>query len=232
MLDREIRRNFASTRRATPPRRTSPMLRRALTGLAPARLALRAASPAARRLCTTGTFSHRAAPSARWLCTTPQLHELLELRADAPDEEVRLAYRAALLAAHPDRTGSRDTTMFLRLRRAYEEYLRRPRRGGGVGFIEFGVGCSFSDDDVERAARAAVMDEASRGVLLRGLLDEAIAAGSGRVPAEPPGAMGLSGAAPPVSMELSSTKKKRRKKMNKHKLRKRRRKNRNKKRPA
>ena len=121
--------------------------------------------------------------------------------------------------------------MFLRLRRAYEEYLRRPRRGGGVGFIEFGVGCSFSDDDVERAARAAVMDEASRGVLLRGLLDEAIAAGSGRVPAEPPGAMGLSGA-PPVAMELSSTKKKRRKKMNKHKLRKRRRKNRNKKRPA
>ena len=74
------------------------------------------------------------------------------------------------------------------------------------------------------------MDEASRGVLLRGLLDEAIAAGSGRVPAEPPGAMGLSGAPPPVSMELSSTKKKRRKKMNKHKLRKRRRKNRNKKR--
>ena len=81
-------------------------------------------------------------------------------------------------------------------------------------------------------APAAVMDEASRGVLLRGLLDEAIAAGSGRVTAEPPGAMGLSGAAPPVSMELSSTKKKRRKKMNKHKLRKRRRKNRNKNRPA
>ena len=108
--------------------------------------------------------------------------------------------------------------------------FRAVRRG--VGFIEFGVGCSFSDDDVERAARAAVMDEASRGVLLRGLLDEAIAAGSGRVPAEPPGAMGLSGAAPPVAMELSSTKKKRRKKMNKHKLRKRRRKNRNKKRPA
>ena len=75
------------------------MLRRALTGLAPARLALRAASPAARRLCTAGTFSHRAAPSARWLCTTPQLHELLELRADAPDEEVRLAYRAALRLA-------------------------------------------------------------------------------------------------------------------------------------
>ena len=193
------------------------MLRRALTGLAPARLALRAASPAARRLCTTGTFSHRAAPSARWLCTTPQLHELLELRADAPDEEVRLAYRAALLAAHPDRTGSRDTTMFLRLRRAYEEYLRRPRRGGGVGFIEFGVGCSFSDDDVERAARAAVMDEASRGVLLRGLL--------GR---EEPAAAVHPGA--PVAMELSSTKKKRRKKMNKHKLRKRRKRDRMKKR--
>ena len=74
--------------------------------------------------------------------------------------------------------------------------------------------------------------EGGRGVLLRGLLDEAIAAGSGRVPAEPPAAMGLSGAPPPVSMELSSTKKKRRKKMNKHKLRKRRRENRNKKRPA
>ena len=114
---------------------------------------------------------------------------------------------------------SKELPRFKRFLKDESSRLKKLHRSGGLG------------REVCRA-RAAVMDEASRGVLLRGLLDEAIAAGSGRVPAEPPGAMGLSGAAPPVSMDLSSTKKKRRKKMNKHKLRKRRRKNRNKKRPA
>ena len=91
--------------------------------------------------------------------------------SDTPRDEVRAAYVRAALQLHPDHNCDADAGQkMMELQDAWQRYkadcLRADSKIEG-GFVDFGVGCSFADDDDERAARAEVVDAASRGYLHR-----------------------------------------------------------------
>ena len=103
---------------------------------------------------------------------TPSLESILGVPTGSPRAEVRSRYLAAALRLHPDHNaadpGAADKMM--ELQDAWQRYKSACRHEDAQllgGFAAFGVGCSFSDDDEERAARAEVMEAASRGYLHR-----------------------------------------------------------------
>ena len=123
--------------------------------------------------------SHGAVPLlARALCSRPkQILALLQCPHGTPHDEVRRRYLAKAKQTHPDHATS-DGHAFVELQAAWEAYERaRPRRTGradraGGTFTKFGVGCSWTDDGVEREERREVVDAASRGETVRQRLRE------------------------------------------------------------
>ena len=86
-------------------------------------------------------------------------------------EEVRAAYVQKALKTHPDH--NRDVNaaeQMVHLQNSWREYLCKFRKSQLLshhsgGFTEFGVGCSFDDNEEEAARRAALVEQASRGVM-------------------------------------------------------------------
>jgi hypothetical protein len=107
-----------------------------------------------------------------------------------PYGEMREAYLKRALAIHPDRArgaaeGAKHHAQFVALQDAWHRYYKSvdaaTTRGGaggdeggegdeGAGFTGFGVGCSFSDNPLERDLRAEIMDQAGRGFLQNGMI--------------------------------------------------------------
>ena len=84
-------------------------------------------------------------------------------------------YRPWQFATHPDRRGG-SAEQFSLLQHAWERYQAgRPHSARETApsgnFTTFGVGCSFADDEFERAHRSSIVEQASRGYLHRDLLD-------------------------------------------------------------
>jgi hypothetical protein len=70
---------------------------------------------------------------------------------------------------------SSNATQFMELQEAwrdYEEYAKMMKKVGeaDANFTLFGVGCSFSDSEVEREQRSKIMDQAARGWFSAGAL--------------------------------------------------------------
>ena len=109
------------------------------------------------------------------MASVPQsIRQILGLADDADREQIRTEYLRAALAMHPDvcrKAGA--AAEFAELQRAWEEHKAespaRSWRGSGTGdvgsFTDFGVGCSFSDTPEEQAERAALVEQAARGVM-------------------------------------------------------------------
>lgn len=109
------------------------------------------------------------------------LYDLLNLDREMSHGEVKKAYHLAAMRWHPDRAlaGSEEAAheRFARLQAAWERYdssrVRNFKRRRKVGDDSdpskqrFGVGCSWTDDDKEKAERASVIDQAARGITYR-----------------------------------------------------------------
>ena len=81
---------------------------------------------------------------------------------------MRKSYLDTVLRIHPDRSNDPQAHQQLAaLNDAWESYRRQRGRAAissqADGFTEFGVGCSFADDDAERQKRTEVMEQASKG---------------------------------------------------------------------
>lgn len=104
--------------------------------------------------------------------------------------DLKTAYLERMQRLHPDKTQSTErTTMereadkrkFVELQDAWNRYenlakmMKRVEKGGTTeaSFTMFGVGCSFSDNEEERAFRNEITDQACRGWFSAGLLEEA-----------------------------------------------------------
>lgn len=66
-------------------------------------------------------FDNLRLPAGDGSMTTDQPHEILGVSPDAPDDEVKAAYRRRVKTCHPDLGGSEET--FSRVQRAYEEMI-------------------------------------------------------------------------------------------------------------
>lgn len=100
--------------------------------------------------------------------------------------DLKNAYLERIQVLHPDKLNSRDAHRsrresmrddFVQLKEAwnrYEEVAKMMKRVDGdqadASFTMFGVGCSFSDNDAERAQRIEIMDQACRGWFSSGAL--------------------------------------------------------------
>jgi hypothetical protein len=74
---------------------------------------------------------------------------------------------------------SSNTTQFMELQEAwrdYEEFAKMMKKVGeaDADFTLFGVGCSFSDSEVEREQRSKIMDQASRGWFAAGSITSSV----------------------------------------------------------
>ena len=101
-------------------------------------------------------------------------------------DELRAAFLERVHEIHPDKrrgdTTEADTSghhEFVELQSAWAEYEKLAKMMTKVGsgssdanFTLFGVGCSFSDNDAERAKRNQIMDEAARGWFTSGIITE------------------------------------------------------------
>ena len=131
--------------------------------------------------------------------TGPEGHRLLDSSIYTYGD-LRKAYLDRLQVVHPDKAksaspqqqgnnGSNDNVVvvqqmkvdFQQLQSAWDKYdemaksMRIVTDGDGeaANFTLFGVGCSFSDNDQERALRTEITDQACRGWFTSGLLPEA-----------------------------------------------------------
>jgi hypothetical protein len=107
-------------------------------------------------------------------------------------DQLRKAYLERVHALHPDKNAHRrnvqSTTnkndskeQFVEIQEAWAKYEEVARMMKTVengapeaNFTLFGVGCSFSDSDAERAWRAEITDQASRGWFTSGLLADSV----------------------------------------------------------
>jgi hypothetical protein len=105
----------------------------------------------------------------RCLCSSPsrKLEGLLGIDLKATThEDIRAAYVQMALKTHPDHNAADDAAEQMAfLQRTWKAYLLSVRRSDG--FTDFGIGCSFDDNEEEAAARAALVEQASRGVMNR-----------------------------------------------------------------
>ena len=104
----------------------------------------------------------------------PSYHPLHPLFASPLTDlsPVRLAqlirHLDTVLRIHPDRSNDPQAhQQLVALNDAWESYRRQRGRAAvssqADGFTEFGVGCSFADDDAERQKRTELMEQASKG---------------------------------------------------------------------
>ncbi len=103
-----------------------------------------------------------------------RLHRILNVATDTSPAEVRRAFLALALTTHPDHNTRPDAErQMAELVGAWREYADEQRRRGEhvPGFTAFGIGCSWTDDQLERAEREFVTDMASRGVLPRAAVE-------------------------------------------------------------
>jgi DnaJ-class molecular chaperone len=100
--------------------------------------------------------------------------------------ELKTAYLERVHKLHPDKNNhihnhkkkESAKIKFVELKEAWQRYeelaktMRRVEKGDNEAssFTMFGVGCSFSDNDEERAQREEIMDQASRGWFSSGAL--------------------------------------------------------------
>jgi curved DNA-binding protein CbpA len=115
--------------------------------------------------------------------TGPQGHKKLD-SASYSHGELKQAYFARLQEIHPDKNKSSKTTVehdesklhFHELQQAWDHYedlakaMEKVQAEGQRDFTKFGVGCSFSDNEQERALRSEITDQACRGWFSSGLL--------------------------------------------------------------
>lgn len=114
--------------------------------------------------------------------TGPEGHKKLDY-ASYSYGDLKRAYFERLQEIHPDKNKSTQMAVlpetkesFLALQDAWDKYedlakaLERVRSKGQGNFTKFGVGCSFSDSDEERALRNEITDQACRGWFSSGLL--------------------------------------------------------------
>ena len=122
---------------------------------------------AARRRVRSGETARLTFRARRCLCTSSrtELESLLQVDLKAStQEEIRAAYMQMALKTHPDHNRADDAAeQMANLQRLWKEYLLSSRRG--EGFTDFGIGCSFDDNEDEAAERAALVEQASRGLL-------------------------------------------------------------------
>lgn len=123
--------------------------------------------------------------------TGPEGHKKLD-HAAYSYSDLKRAYFAQLQEIHPDKHKSIDTEtdnnnnksssnnnkVFLELQKAWDQYeelareMEKVQAKGQTNFTKFGVGCSFSDNDEERALRSEITDQACRGWFSSGLISE------------------------------------------------------------
>lgn len=116
----------------------------------------------------------------------PEAHKKLD-PAFYSYADLKRAYFAKLQDIHPDKNkalGSspfgRDTTKqhFHDLQRTWDRYndmaktMNKVNPTGQGDFTKFGVGCSFSDNEYEKALRSEITDQACRGWFSAGELPE------------------------------------------------------------
>ena len=105
-------------------------------------------------------------------------------------KELRRAYLERIHELHPDKLKAANLPIhelesskksFTDLQEAWDKYediakmMKKVSNGDQkeeANFTMFGVGCSFSDNDEERAMRDEIMDQASRGWFSSGLLPD------------------------------------------------------------
>lgn len=96
--------------------------------------------------------------------------------------DLRQAYLQRVHQIHPDRYHTNNSNErehakheFVKLQDAwalYESFAKELKSGDvDASFTMFGVGCSFSDNDAERALRAEITDQACRGWFSSGALN-------------------------------------------------------------
>eukprot|EP00980_Cylindrotheca_fusiformis_P008895 scaffold1900_cov123-Cylindrotheca_fusiformis.AAC.21 len=114
--------------------------------------------------------------------TGPEGHKKLDSAAYS-HSELKRAYFSRLQEIHPDKNKTLESSVgeeakkqFHALQEAWDQYedlakaMERVQSKGQTNFTKFGVGCSFSDNEQERALRAEIMDQAGRGWFSSGLL--------------------------------------------------------------
>jgi len=118
----------------------------------------------------------------------PEAHKKLD-SASYSYADLKCAYFAKLQDIHPDKNkapGSspfgRNTTKqhFHDLQRTWDRYndmakaMNKVNPTGQGDFTKFGVGCSFSDNEYEKALRSEITDQACRGWFSAGELSERV----------------------------------------------------------
>ena len=93
-------------------------------------------------------------------------------------QELRTAYLKRIQKLHPDKQQQkqrprniRTKEQFVILQQAWQKYeklakqtnLHNNNNSNNGNFTLFGVGCSFSDSDIEREKRTKIMDQAGKG---------------------------------------------------------------------
>jgi hypothetical protein len=114
----------------------------------------------------------------------PNAHRMLD-HSIYSYSELKTAYLEEVHKLHPDKNchisnhkKESAKRQFVELKEAWQRYeelaktMRRVEKGDNEAssFTMFGVGCSFSDNDEERAQRDAIMDQACRGWFSSGAL--------------------------------------------------------------
>jgi len=114
----------------------------------------------------------------------PEAHQKLD-HSIYSYAELRSAYLERIQTIHPDKShsspqGGREKTKrdeFVALQEAwrkYDDFAKMMRRVDGdemeASFTLFGVGCSFADNEAERALREEITDQACRGWFSSGSL--------------------------------------------------------------
>ena len=114
----------------------------------------------------------------RYAKTGPQGHKKLDA-ASYSYSDLKSAYLNRLQEIHPDKSNANqhatDNKSFHDLQQAWENYASMAKAmektsSVQANFTKFGVGCSFSDSDEERALRNEITDQACRGWFSSGLL--------------------------------------------------------------
>ncbi|KAJ1627054.1 hypothetical protein T492DRAFT_1028107 [Pavlovales sp. CCMP2436] len=119
--------------------------------------------------------------SARSGARRPSVHALLGICVTSSHAEVKRAYLSLAMRIHPDKVSHDEyesaCERFVELQASYDSYENdRPRnfkRRTKVGDDEnplrqlFGVGCSWTDTEQERAERLDVQEQASHGLTIR-----------------------------------------------------------------
>jgi hypothetical protein len=138
-----------------------------------------------------GSSSHRAKQQvvkllfgAKYSGQGPSAHRMLD-HSIYSYTDLKTAYLKAVHKLHPDKNNhihnhkkESAKTKFVELKEAWQRYeelaksMRRVEKGDNEAssFTMFGVGCSFCDNDEERAQREEIMDQACRGWFSSGAL--------------------------------------------------------------